>query len=764
MTKKAKLLLLLSFILISVQLGTAQNHALDLDGLDDYVEDRNVNIRNGDDFTIDAYFYYDGANPATNCGTGDHTVYSLTNQSSGQLIWVKICDDGLVLEYTDGISNNQRVIVEPYSTSLFNQWHRVAIVFDTRSDKLKPYFDCQGRSSITADPLDLPQFIVGAIDLPGTVVKHHFKGQIDDVRVYRKLDVQGLCAAQNCPLDLPKDDWRDVIAYWPFDQGTAGGNNRSITQVDFVGPVGQPGTLNNFNLNGPTSNFVTSSTGMLYPALTNLELRITDPATQTTPVSKICSGDPVHFALYNNGLPIQPNLSYSATWEMWDGSAWQPLNPAAFSGFAFIVSPGALTIDCNASTTGFLNSQIRARFMAGQCEYWSDPAPLVISCEPDQATVSITPNATLCEDDAASFSVSISSPYAWINTPPSNVSIDWTYNGTSLPQFANQTSFTHSVAAVVHPSAGYEALVTLLPSGKTGRFSASVAVDKKPVCGTIIGLPSPANLTLITSNPLVYEMCPGNDAALGFDLPFQDCNPRWQYSFVPNSTNPADWTDMGASNSIQNTNILPGNYWQAGATEVYYRVQCDPLSNPSGCDPCFSNTLTIRLKQAPVAGSLSASTLACIGDVVPITLTGASGGSIRWLYNGAVVQNGGTTYNATEQGCYRVELDNGCEVVTTTKICIEFCGPTAVISCPLAPNDCARLPDPIDLTGCGSDVGCSGGPLTYTWAWDSGTLVSQSGCDLKHVPDIGGTVYTLTVTDANGCTDVTSRRVVPCPQ
>ena len=764
MNTKTKLLFLLLSILSGAHTVQGQNHALDFDGIDDFVEDANVNIINRDDFTVDAYFYYDGPNPATSCGTNDHTVYSLSNQSTGQYIWVKICAAGLLLEYSNGISNFQRVIIEPYSASLFQRWHRVAVVFEAATDKLKPYYDCQGRSSITADPMDLPQFLVGAFHAPGSVPKHHFKGQIDDVRVYRKLDVQGLCAARNCPLDLQKDDWDDIIAYWPFDQGTAGGNNRSITQVDFVGLVGQPGTVNNFNLNGPTSNFVSSGTGMLYPALTNLELRISDAGTQTTRVSEICSGDPVHFALYNNNQPIQPNLSYSAIWEMWDGTAWQQLPPATFSGFAFIVSPGALTIDCNASTTGFLNSRIRARFMAGQCEYWSDPASLRICCDPDQATVAVTPSATLCEDDAASFSVSITSPYAWINNPPSNVSIAWKYNGTPLSQFANQTSFTHAVAAVVHPAAGYEATVTLQPCGKTGRFSASVPVDKKPICGTIIGLPTTATLTLVSSSPLVYEMCPGNDAALGFDLPFQDCNPRWQYSFVPNSTNPADWTDMGASNSIQNTNILPGNYWQAGATEVYYRVQCDPLSTPSGCDPCFSNTLTIRLKQAPTAGSLSAQTFACIGDVVPITLTGASGGSIRWLFNGALVQNGGTTYNATEQGCYRVELDNGCEVVSTSKICIEFCGPVAVISCPLAPNDCARLPDPINLTGCGSDEGCGGGPLTYTWAWDSGTLVSQNGCDLRHIPDMGGTVYTLTVTDASGCTDVTSRRVVPCPQ
>ena len=749
--------------------ASAQNLALDFDGVDDYLVNNGPLGIGGGSFTVDVYFRYDGAAPPASCGPTDDQGVLALHDRAGLAAELYLCADGLRMAFTDpgGVAD---LLVEPWGANLsVGAWHRAALVYDAPQGKLKPYLDCQGRAAQTPGAFAPEKVFVGArIDHLSAATSAYFRGRADDLRVFSGLQVPRLCAALDCPLDLPAATAPSLLAYWPMDEGTPGANNAAVQLLPAYPGTGVTGDTRNFALSGGGSNVVSSGTGMAYPSFAALELRITDPGTTTTPVAQICSGDPVHFALYDGGAPLPANPSYSVAWELFDGTGWQPLSPPSFSGFAFLVPPGALTIDCNASPTGYLDAFVQARMLAGVCEFYSGEVPLRICCEPDQLSVTVTPasgSAALCEGDAETFAVSLQSPYPWVTAPAANVGIDWTLDGTPLPQYAGQTAFTHAVSAVTPGAVAFSATVTLAPCGKTGTASASVPVDPVPKCGTIVGLPAPPTLRLLTQTPLVYELCPGDDASLGFDQPFADCIPRWEYGFVAGSTNPADWTPLGATNSRQNTNILPDNLWPAGATEIHYRVVCDPLSTPSACEPCVSNELTIRLAGDPVAGQITGPTDACRGDAVTLTLAGASpaGAPVTWYGDGLPVQTGGTTLTVTESGCYRAEVAGECSAASTPLHCIQFCGPEARISCPLDPNACARLPDPIQLSGCGSEAGCNGGPLTYTWAWDSGTVVSVSGCDLTHVPDAAGTTYTLTVTDAAGCSHATTRRVVPCP-
>ena len=83
-----------------------------------------------------------------------------------------------------------------------------------------------------------------------------FDGQMDEVRIWSTTrsatEIQSLMNSELCGTET------GLIAYYDFNQGTAGGSNGSITTLtDKTG--NNDGTLNGFTKSGSTSNFVTST-------------------------------------------------------------------------------------------------------------------------------------------------------------------------------------------------------------------------------------------------------------------------------------------------------------------------------------------------------------------------------------------------------------------------------------------------------------------------------------------------------------------------
>jgi hypothetical protein len=107
-----------------------------------------------------------------------------------------------------------------------------------------------------------------------------------------------------------------------------------------------------------------------------------------------------------------------------------------------------------------------------------------------------------------------------------------------------------------------------------------------------------------------------------------------------------------------------------------------------------------------------------------------------------------------------VEADNACGVATSEKACAEVCEVVALISCPLAPNDCACLGLPIELSAADSYSTCDPSDLQFAWSWSSGTANTVSILD---TPPVSGETYTLVVTDTEtGCTDLSQLTILPC--
>ena len=525
------------------------------------------------------------------------------------------------------------------------------------------------------------------------------------------------------------------------------------------------------------------------PNYSKIRLRIESPADSTS-LSEICSGEPVKFCIRDQvtGLPIAPPPSGTVvTWEI------SPISPMIFTTltdpafslnqFCFNVPLGVLLANCAPGQDGKERYVVRAKIVVpdpvtGQvCTYYTNESKLDICCPVppfsvmlDDLSTGTTPG-NLCEGDTVTFGVKIiPSVASWFPGTPSSVdTIDWCLDGAPITiTSGTPTAFTYGPIIIGATDLCFEAKVRNCACPEV-RVKACVDVDPVPKCGQIIGC-DPADLTLVASSPMLcYDICPGRDAAVCMvdSADFKDGIVQWQFSF-----NGTTWQDLGSSNPTQNTNTLPCNdmgspyFWAAGQTCIYYRICVMPYSPLSGCDTCYSNTIKICLRKRPDVPIVGGVTTICKGGTAILdVLNPEAGVTYQWYCNGIAVP-GAISLFATQQACYWVVASNGCDTVKSSLHCLEVCEVTALISCPITPNECAEVGVEIQLNCSASGSSC-GGALSYLWSDDGtgtpGTTSSATtNCAFYHFPATGGTTYTLVVTDANGCVSSTTTTVVPC--
>lgn len=757
--KNGFFLLLLFAIPHFVNAQPCTDIVLDFDGVNDMVQLTPSPIAGDQAFTVEARFLSSATGSGPNCSSTFRRLFSFVG--TNRRIELGECggQPGIYWQSSAGSL--------PTPTSFGpnirdGNCHHMALVYTGSS--LVVYLDgiqVFGQS-LTGNFSPLSTFRAGQWGgslIPGL----NWQGTIDEVRLWTLARSQAQIDANR--LTRLTGTETGLVAYWQMDQGTPGGNNTAIGQVDDLTANGNDGTFFNFALNGAGSNFVCSGCD-------NYEVVIKDYATRTLDLTEICSGDPVHFCLERNAdVPVGSASCYSVLWEYTDGTGWTPLPTGIFSGLCFPVPAGTIALDCASSTTGFVDLFYRATItLPDGCTYTTDPYQLRVCCPLSPVSISLSPSSALCEGDNATISATLTSPDLFVSNPAGQVSVVWTLPDNT--QVTNVSSLNYQVTNASHPQECFTVTVSNC-AAKDVTASACITVDKEPQCGAITGMPVPANLIPDASDPNLYYICPGDDAAVGVATPFSDCNKNWQYSF-----DQVNWTGLGISNDVQNTNILPSYYWPAGATSIFYRIECQPMSSPSGCVPCYSNTLEIRLLTPPLPDVITGDDQICKGDFSLLSVSNpVSGLQYTWFWNGAEVATG-TSYAATQGGCYWVEISNGCQVTETPWFCLEVCEIVPIISCPLSdPNDpdarkeCAYLGSSIMLSACDSDFAkpsahcADNSGFIYTWTWTdgSGNPQSATGCMLTDYPAAGGTTYYLSIFDpASGCSASDDIIIIPC--
>ncbi|WP_276132626.1 LamG-like jellyroll fold domain-containing protein [Polluticoccus soli] len=267
--------------------------ALNFDGVDDYV---NIN------------------NTLGNFGTGDFTVemnVRTTQTSNFYLIGKRaICDASNFwnigvgggkpgMEINNGVSGGSL-----NSTIAINngQWHHLAIT--RKGTTMSIYID--GALNITGTVSLFNLTNTSVLQLGSNVCNNQnpslkYIGDMDEVRIWNR----ALCAAEisnnkNCELPAGQTG---LLAYYKFNQGFVGVANTGVsTLVDETG--NNNGTLQNFALNGTTSNWMTGNVSGACAAYTVPVATIT-PAGSTT----VCGGSVVLNASTGTGYTYQWKLN-----------------------------------------------------------------------------------------------------------------------------------------------------------------------------------------------------------------------------------------------------------------------------------------------------------------------------------------------------------------------------------------------------------------------------------------------------------------------
>ena len=251
-------ILILFFICLSFTTNSnAQpGNALNFDGTDDYVI---IGPSTGvyaatSSYTKEAWVLYAGPNPddAENIISSNDPFYI----ESGNL------------KASNSFTNSGTDVADPAQFPL-NHWVHVAVTYDQATSTMVLYRDgLVVNSTVAAHPSLSGQNYIGGFDagiigLSGILFT--WKGNIDQVRMYNTALTQANIQADmvSTTASVPGN----LIAYYNFDNGTAGGTNTGVTTLTDNSGTGNAGTLTNFALTGGTSNWV-ESYGMVVPAAT----------------------------------------------------------------------------------------------------------------------------------------------------------------------------------------------------------------------------------------------------------------------------------------------------------------------------------------------------------------------------------------------------------------------------------------------------------------------------------------------------------------
>jgi len=305
--------LLFSLFLWLTLLGSAwaqSNNALHFDGTNDYVSCANTNPTQ---FTVEAWVY------PTALGK-DQAIISALYVPSNKGMELHIGNDNKPIIT---ISSNFTFIDVKGSTALTaNTWTHLAATYNGTTVKL--YINGIEANSVAASNY---KYISGDVHLGKRYMdaNYNYTGRIDEVRIWSTARTQNeIAAAMNTSLTGAE---ANLLDYFNFNQGTAGGTNTGITTLTDATIGANHGTLNGFALTGTTSNWVAGYTNSLTASSAEVSIERT-------------SGSKATFTIASN-----------TTWSIVDAPDWLNLDVTSGTGNATI----NLTTN-QANTTGAARS------------------------------------------------------------------------------------------------------------------------------------------------------------------------------------------------------------------------------------------------------------------------------------------------------------------------------------------------------------------------------------------------------------------------
>jgi len=208
---------------------------------------------------------------------------------------------------------------------------------------------------------------------------------------------------------------------------------------------------------------------------------------------------------------------------------------------------------------------------------------------------------------------------------------------------------------------------------------------------------------------------------------------------------------LQVSQGVNNVQWTPASY---GSQQSF------PVSTPGvfsysatdqhGCT-LYSDTVTVSVNPIPTVALSSYKNPICSADLdTIIAIPTPAGATITWTYNGTPTI--GDTIITTNTGTYTYQADIGGCIYTNS---LTLTGaPSPVVTLPTAYSECNCHPDTVVAPS------VTNGTPAYTFRWSNG------GADSTTLDTtLNASQYTVTVTDANGCSAVSNTQIITmsCP-
>lgn len=245
-------LLTLLLTLASTNLLAQNQNGMAFDGIDDITSSPNASalISGSDELSISCWVYPSNPNPS---GSYDGIV-GFRNNVDGDFYMLHFTSNTIEARFRNSTGTYFDVIG---TGIVVNTWQHLTFTYDGNWLRYYRNAVCTDSTAATGNiTVNTDAFYMGGlIDVAGTF---NFVGKIDEVTLWNKaLTPSDLTCIYNGQADTTDIN---LLLYYKFNQGVAGGNNTSITSlVDSKGNI--DATLSGLSMTGSTSNFVAGTTG-----------------------------------------------------------------------------------------------------------------------------------------------------------------------------------------------------------------------------------------------------------------------------------------------------------------------------------------------------------------------------------------------------------------------------------------------------------------------------------------------------------------------
>lgn len=233
-------------------------NALNFDGVDDYVSTTSPGVAGNAARTVEAWIR------TTAITAGNQKVIvdwgSMTNGTRFTMNLLQ--NNSLRLEVGgNGIT----------CTTAVNDgfWHHVAVVYDpaVSTNQIKLYIDgalnMQGNLTVSVNTSSITPVLIGRRN-DGV---NYFDGDIDEVRIWSTVRTASEISTNRTTEFCGTEP--GLVAYYKFNQGTAGATNTSMTNLPDRSGNSNNGTLQGFSLAGTSSNWVAGPTSLMVTGSTS---------------------------------------------------------------------------------------------------------------------------------------------------------------------------------------------------------------------------------------------------------------------------------------------------------------------------------------------------------------------------------------------------------------------------------------------------------------------------------------------------------------